>query len=124
VLPGLAALGRAAEAVGRAWAPWAYGQWPTAQWLEAWEQLVQEAQGLHAHQYGGYRPVAWDRVGCLPPRRPGGPATPAAAQAFPATPRAIAARVGTVGPPRLAVPGRLVRGEPTAPSDTACQLRL
>lgn len=127
VLPGLAALGRAAEAVRRAWAAWAYGQWPTAQWLEAWEQLVQEAQGLHAHQYGGYRPVAWDRVGCLRPRRRDGPtkhSSSAAGKALPAIPLGIAARVGTVGTPRLAVPGRLVRGEPTAPSDTACQLRL
>src|SRR4029453_124721 len=66
--PGWAALGGAAEAVRRAWAAWAYGQWPTAQWLEAWEQLVQEGQGLHAHQYGGYRPGARDRVPCLRPR--------------------------------------------------------
>src|ERR671936_483330 len=68
VLPGLAALGLAAEAVRRAWAALAYGQWHAAQLLEAWEHLVQEEQVFHAHQYGGYRPVACDLVGFFRPR--------------------------------------------------------
>ena len=50
VIPGLAALGLAAEAVRRAWAALAYGKWHTAQLLEAWEQLVREEQAFHAHQ--------------------------------------------------------------------------
>src|ERR671924_1251402 len=66
VIPGLAALGLAAEAVRRAWAALAYGQWHTAQLLEAWEHLVREEQAFHAHQYGGYRPVACDLVGSSP----------------------------------------------------------
>jgi hypothetical protein len=37
----------------------AYGQWHTAQLLEAWEHLVQEEQVFHAHQYGSYRPGEW-----------------------------------------------------------------
>src|ERR671935_2826859 len=49
VLPGLAALGLATEAVRRAWAALAYGQWHAAQVREAWEPLVQEEQVLHAH---------------------------------------------------------------------------
>src|SRR5262249_59444052 len=60
VIPGFAALGLAAEAVRRAWAAVAYGQWQTAQLRAAWEPLVQEAQVFHAYQYGGYRPVACD----------------------------------------------------------------
>jgi len=68
VIPGLATLGLAAEAVRRAWAALAYGKWHAAQLLEAWEQLVQEEQVFHAHQYGGYRPVACDLVGFFRPR--------------------------------------------------------
>ena len=53
VIPGLAALGLAEEAVRRAWAALAYGKWQAAQLLEAWERLVREDQAFHAHQYGG-----------------------------------------------------------------------
>src|SRR5437016_13879197 len=56
VIPGLAA-----AAVRRAWAAFAYGTWHAAQLLEAWEHLVREEQVFHAHEYGGYRPVACDR---------------------------------------------------------------
>jgi len=47
-----------------------------------------------------------------------------AGQALPAIPLGIAARVGTVGTQRLAVPCLLVRGEPTDTSETALQTRL
>ena len=50
VIPGLAALELAAETIRRAWAALAYGQWHTAQLLEAWAHLVQEEQVFHAHQ--------------------------------------------------------------------------
>jgi hypothetical protein len=40
VIPGLAMLGLATEAVRRAWAALAYGTWHAAQLLEAWEQFV------------------------------------------------------------------------------------
>ena len=68
VIPELAALGLAAEAVRRAWAALAYGKWHAAQVLEAWEHLVREEQAFHAHQDGGYRPVACDLVGFFRPR--------------------------------------------------------
>jgi len=68
VIPGLAALGLAEEAVRRAWAALAYGKWQVAQLLEAWTHLVREEQAFHAHQYGGYRPVACDLVGFFRPR--------------------------------------------------------
>src|SRR5439155_2666954 len=127
VIPGLAALGLAAAAVRRAWAAFAYGTWHAAQLLEAWEHLVREEQVFHAHEYGGYRPVACDLVGFFRPRLQDCPTkhySSAAGKALPAIPLGIAARVGTVGPQRLAVPCLLVRGEPTETSDTAFQLRL
>src|SRR5262245_8933180 len=127
VIPGLAALGLAAEAVRRAWAALAYGQWHAAQVLEAWEQLVWEAQAFYAHQYGGYRPVACDLVGFFRPRRQACPTkhySSAAGKALPALPLGIAARVGTVGTQRLAVPCLLVRSEPTDTSEADLQMRL
>jgi hypothetical protein len=121
VIPGLAALGLGAEAVRRAWAALAYGKWHAAQLLEAWEQLVREEQVFHAHQYGGYRPVACDLVGFFRPRLQDCPTkhyASAAGKALPAIPLGSAARVGTVGTQRLAVPCRLVRGDPTHTSET------
>jgi hypothetical protein len=121
VIPGLAALGLAAAAVRRAWAALAYGPWHTAQVLEAWEQLGREEQVFHAHQYGGYRPVACDLVGFFRPRLQACPTkhdSAPAGKALPAIPLGIAARVGTVGTQRLAVPCLLVRGEPTDTSAT------
>jgi hypothetical protein len=109
VIPGLAALGLAAAAVWRAWAALAYGQWHAAQLLEAWEQLVQEAEVFHAHQYGGYRPVACDLVGFFRPRLQDCPTryySSAAGQALPAIPPGIAARVGTVGTQVRPIPRR------------------
>jgi hypothetical protein len=53
VIPGLAALGLAAEVVRRAWAALAYGKWHAPQLLDAWDHLVREEQAFHAHQYGG-----------------------------------------------------------------------
>src|SRR5437879_5456268 len=127
VIPGLAALGLAAAAVRRAWAAFAYGTWHAAQLLEAWEHLVREEQVFHAHEYGGYRPVACDLVGVFRPRLQDCPTkhySAPAGKALPAIPLGIAARVGTVGTQRLAVPCLLIRGEPTETSDTALQLRL
>jgi hypothetical protein len=127
VIPGLADLGLAADAVRRGWAALAYGKGHAAQLLEAWEQLVREEQVFQAHQYGGYRPVACDLVGFFRPRLQACPTKPyssAAGKALPAIPLGIAARVGTVGIQRLAIPCLLVRGEPTDTSETALQLRL
>src|SRR5919197_2293504 len=127
VIPGLAALGLATEAVRRAWAALAYGQWHAAQLLEAWEHLVQEEQAFHTHQYGGYRPVACDLVGFCRPRLQDCPTThysSAAGKALPAIPVGIAARVGSVGAQRLAVPCLLVRSEETDVSEATLQTRL
>jgi hypothetical protein len=52
VIPGLAALGLAADAVRRCWAALAYGKWQVPQLLRAWEQLLREEASLQAQQYG------------------------------------------------------------------------
>jgi hypothetical protein len=127
VIPGLAALGLADEAVRRAWAALAYGKWCATQWLEAWEHLLHAEQRLHAHQYGGYRPVACALVGFFRPRLRDWPtkhSSSVAGKALPAIPFGIAARIGTVGTQRLAVPCVLVRGEATDTSEAAMQRRL
>jgi hypothetical protein len=127
VIPGLAALGLVAAAVRRAWAALAYGQWHVAQLLAAWEHLVREEQAFHAHQYGGYCPVACDLVGFFRPRLQDCATkhySSAAGKALPAIPLGIAARVGTVGTQRLAMPCLLVRGEATDTSETDLQTRL
>lgn len=127
VIPGLAALGLAEDAVRRCWAALAYGKWHASQLLEAWEQCVREEEVFHAHQYGRYRPVACDLVGFFRPRLQGCPTkhySSAAGKALPAIPVGIAARVGTVGTQRLAVPCLLVRGETTDTSEADLQTRL
>ena len=66
--------------------------------------------------------MACDRVGVFRPRLQDCPtkhSSSAAGKALPALPLGIAARVGTVGTQRLAVPCLRIRGEPTATSDTA-----
>ena len=52
VIPGLAALGLAADAVRRCWAALAYGKWQVPQLLRAWEQLLRAEASLQAQQYG------------------------------------------------------------------------
>jgi hypothetical protein len=127
VIPGLAALGLAEAAVRRAWAALAYGKWHVAQLLEAWEQFVQHEKVFHAHEHGGYRAVACDLVGFFRPRLRDCPTkhySSAAGKALPAIPLGIAARVGTVGTQRLAVPCLLVRGEAADTSEADLQMRL
>src|SRR5215471_8920632 len=67
VIPGLADLGLAADAVRRCWAALAYGKWQISQLLEAWEQCVQEDAVFQVHRYGCYRLVACDLVGFFRP---------------------------------------------------------
>ena len=127
VIPGLADLGLAADAVRRCWAALAYGKWQAQQLLRAWEQLVLEEGRFQAHHYGGYRPVACDLVGFFRPRLQACPTkhySSAAGKALPAIPVGIAARIGSVGAQRLAVPCLLVRSEGTDASEAPLQTRL
>lgn len=127
VIPGLADLGLAADAVRRCWAALAYGKWQVQQLLQAWEQLVLEEGRFQAHHYGGYRPVACDVVGFFRPRLQACPTkhySSAAGKALPAIPVGIAAWVGSVDAQRLAVPCLLVRSEGTDASEAPVQTRL
>ena len=86
VLPGVAAFGRSAAAVRRAWAALAYGRWHLAGLLSAWHQRGQDDGLWPAHRQGGSRPVACDLVGCWRPRWQSCPTQPSCAQAGQALP--------------------------------------
>jgi hypothetical protein len=127
VIPGLAAFGLPAAGVRRAWAALAYGCWSTTRLLTAWQQVVQDDGYWQAHRHGGYRPVACDLVGFWRPRLQACPTKHYCAQAgkaLPAIPVGIAARIGSVGTQRLAMPCLLVRAEADEPSEPALQRQL
>jgi hypothetical protein len=127
VIPGLADFGLCAAAVRRAWAALAYGHWRMAQLLDAWPRVIQDDGHGHAHRQGGYRPVACDLVGFWRPRlrecatkhycAPAGKALPAGSGG-------IAARIGSAGTQRLAVPCLLVHATADDPGDPALQRQL
>lgn len=127
IIPGLAALGLADDAVRRSWAALAYGRWQTSSLLTSYQQIVGEEGHWQAHRHGGYRPVACDLVGFFRPRLVGCPTKhylSAAGKALPAICLGMAGRVGSVGGQRLAMPCLLVRSEPTDQSEADLQVRL
>jgi hypothetical protein len=127
VVPGLAALGLAPPAVRRAWATLAYGHWEIAPLLTRCQQQVHAEGRWQPSQHGGYRPVVCDLVGFFRPRLQGCATKhylTAAGKALPAIVVGIAARVGAVGPQRLAIPSLLMRADPADPSEAALQQRL
>jgi hypothetical protein len=127
VIPALAAMGLSDDAVRRAWAALAYGQWQIAPLLAHWQQQVLAEAKWQPHTHGGYRPVACDLVGFFRPRLQGCATShyhPAAGKALPAIPLGIAARVGGVGDQRLAIPCLMLRADPQDPSEAALQRRL
>src|SRR2546430_2998134 len=106
LIPALADFGLGAAAVRRAWAALAYGRWDTARLLAAWQCVVQDDGRWQAHRHGGYRPVACDLTGFWRPRLHGCMTKHYCAQAgkaLPAIPLGITARIGAVGPQRVAV---------------------
>jgi hypothetical protein len=127
VIPGLAALGLTPPAVRRAWAALAYGNWETGRLVARWQQQVQAEGRWQPRHDGGYRPVACDLVGFFRPRLQGCPTThyhPGAGKALPAIPVGIAARIGSIGEQRLAIPCVLLRADPEDASEAALQGRL
>lgn len=127
IVPGLAALGLPAPAVRRAWAALATGDWQTQRLVNAWQQQVQAEGRWQAHRHGGYQPVACDLVGFFRPQLRDCPTQYYQAEVGrerPAIPVGIAARVGSVGRQRLAIPCRLVRADPTTPTTAALQAQL
>jgi hypothetical protein len=122
VIPGLAACGLPDRAVRRAWAALGQGGWTSARLLGDWAAIVQAEGRWQAHAHGGYRPVAVDVTGFWRPRLRACPTTHyhgAARRALPAIPVGLVARVGSVGPQRLALPLACVRADPTDPRPSA-----
>jgi hypothetical protein len=112
VIPGLAGCGLPDRAVRRAWAALGQGGWTSARLLGDWAALVQAEGRWRAHTHGGYRPLAVDVTGFWRPRLRACPTTHyhgVAGRALPAIPLGLVARVGSIGPQRLALPLAFVR---------------
>jgi len=127
LIPGLADMGLSDDTVRRSWAALCYGRWQTASLLSEYQQIVLEEGHWQAHRHGGYRVLAIDLVGFFRPRLSECPTKhylSAAGKALPAIPLGMAARIGSVGGQRLAVPCLLVRSEPTDGGEDALQVRL
>jgi len=127
VIPALADTGLPDDAVRRAWAALAYGDWQIDPLLAHWRRLVLAEGKWQPHCHGGYRPVVADGVGFFRPRLQDCPtrhyASPAG-KALPAIPFGMLARIGSVGDQRLPLPVRLLRAAPDDPSEAALQRRL
>ena len=127
VIPALADLGLAEDAVRRAWAALAYGRWHLPPLLARWQALVQAEGHWQPHRYGGLRPVACDLVGFFRPRLQHCPTkhySSAAGKALPALPFGVVVAVGSVGTQRVPLPRQVLRAAPEDPSEAALQRRL
>ncbi len=127
LIPALAECGLAPDAVRRAWAALAYGDWQVATLLAAWQQIVGGQARFPAHRHGGFRPVAADPVGCLRPRLKHCPSEhyhARAGKALPAICLGVLAGVGSVEGQRLPLPRALVRTEPQGTGGKDLQARL
>jgi hypothetical protein len=127
IIPALADTGLPPDAVRRAWAALAYGQWQLAPMLAAGERVITAEGGWQPHQHAGYRPVACDLVGFFRPCLRGCRTThfsQAAGQRVTAIPYGLVGRVGSVGGQRVPVLCRLVRAEEDDPLEEALQQRL
>ncbi len=127
VIPALAECGLVPEAVRRAWAALAYGDWQIATLLQTWQQIVTVEGRFRAHCHGGFRPVAADLVGFFRPRLKGcaskhyhGPAS----KALPAICLGMPAGIGSVEGQRLPLPRAFVRAEPQDTDERDLQARL
>ena len=119
---GLGDCGLSARAVRRAWAALGRGNWASAQLLARWGAVVAGEGHWRPRRHGGYRPVAVDVTGFWRPRLRACPTAHyhgAAGRALPAIPLGLVARVGGVGPQRLALPLAFVRADPADPSPAA-----
>jgi hypothetical protein len=118
VIPALSACGLAEGAVRRAWAALGQGDWTSAHLLARWGAVVEAEGRWQPHTHGGYRPVAVDVTGFWRPRLRNCPTAHyhgPAGRALPAIPLGLVARVGSVGPQRLAVPLAFVRADARDP---------
>jgi hypothetical protein len=127
VIPALAAMGLAPDAVRRAWAALAYGRWEITPLVTSWQQQVEREGHWQAHTHAGLHPVACDLVGFFRPRLQDCPTkhfSSQAGKALPAIPLGIAARVGSVGSQRLPLPCLLLRADSADAREAALQRSL
>lgn len=127
IIPALAECGLAPDAVRRAWAALAYGDWKINALLQSWQQIVGEESRFHAHCHGGFRPVAADLVGFFRPRLKHCPSKHYHAQAGKALPAiclGMLAGIGSVEGQRLPLPRALVRTKPEDTDEKDLQARL
>ena len=127
VFPGLAECGLPDRAVRRAWAALGQGGWASGPLLARWAATVEAEGAWQAHRHGDYCPVAVDLTGFWRPRLRACPTTHyhgGAGKALPAIPVGLVARVGSVGPQRLALPRTFVRADPTDATPGAHARRL
>jgi len=125
VIPALAAVGWGPARVRRAWVALGQGGWTADELLTRWQSVVEDEGRWQPARYEGYRPVAVDVTGFWRPRLRRCPTKHyhgGAGKALPAIPIGMIARVGRVGPQRLALPLGLVRAAP-ADSSPAAHLR-
>ena len=124
VFPALDGLGLAPAAVRRGWAALSQGDWAISQLLQSWQTFVQREGHWHAHDHGGYRPLAVDTLAFFRPRLQNCPTKhyqPQAGKALPAIPFGVIGRVGAVAYQRLALPLAFVRASGTKPSESTLQ---
>jgi hypothetical protein len=122
VFAGLHESGLSARATRRAWAALGQGDWTSARLLARWAATVGAEGRWQPHTHGGYHPVAVDVTGFWRPRLRACPTThyhSAAGRALPAIPLGLVARVGSVGPRRLALPLAFVRADASDPRASA-----
>ena len=127
LIPALAECGLAPDAVRRAWAALAYGDWQVATLLQAWQQIVRGEARFRAHCHGGFGPVAADLVGFFRPRLQGCPSkhyNGQAGKALPAICLGLLAGIGSVEGQRLPLPRAFVRSEPQDTDEKDLQARL
>lgn len=127
VFAALTDFGLPTQAVRRASAALAYGQWQTNTLLSNWQRSVLSEGYFTPHAYEGYQPIACDTTGFLRPRLSGHPGkhyVAEAGKALPAVVIGLAAAVGCVGRTRFALPRLLVRWEASDLSEASLQTRL
>jgi hypothetical protein len=127
IIPALAALGLAPDAVRRAWAAFAYGRWTTALLLTRFQQALAAEALWQPLQVGPYRPVAADLTAFFRPRLHGCSTKhyhPALGKEAPAIPLGVLARVGQVAGQRVPIVALLVRPSGAAPGTKPLQEQL
>jgi hypothetical protein len=112
--PALDSAGLPKQAVYRALAALAYGDFKIAPLVQAFDRTVAAEGVWRPHSHDGYCPVAWDLVGFFRPRLKGCHSkhySPVAGRALPAISLGMAARVGSIMGQRVPVPVLLLRAE-------------